>query len=261
MPTFLVQLPVADLHKEPEPSSETVSQAIIGDEIALLSHLNDWSFVQMKDGYTGWMRKDAYMEVMQKPQFQHRVASLFACLYQTPSISQHPPIMTLPFYAPVQLTGKNSGNWEEIKVASHTLAWINKYDIQKVRQLSYREMLELSRRFVGLPYRWGGTTSFGLDCSGFVQLLFKQIGVLLPRDSYQQADSPLLQAVEINSRQAGDLLFYGRNKRITHVGLYLDHDTLIHAKASLTIGAPAVHMNSIVNPPWVEECICARRLR
>jgi hypothetical protein len=63
------------------------------------------------------------------------------------------------------------------------------------------ETLAFSKNFIGLPYTWGGTSSYGVDCSGFVQMLFKEMGVLLPRNSRDQAKSPLLSPV-IFSRQS-----------------------------------------------------------
>ena len=87
------------------------------------------------------------------------------------------------------------------------------------------ETLAFSKKFIGLPYTWGGTSSYGFDCSAFVQMLLREMGLLLPRNACDQAQSPLLVPVLGEELQPGDLIFFGES-RITHVGLYLGGDEL-----------------------------------
>lgn len=88
-------------------------------------------------------------------------------------------------------------------------------------------MVALSYKFLERPYIWGGRSSEGFDCSGFVQTLFKQMGVLLPRDSRPQVASSKLISVE-KSELARDFLFFGKF-RITHVLVYLRDGKIISA--------------------------------
>lgn len=84
------------------------------------------------------------------------------------------------------------------------------------------DVIAKARQFLGTPYVWGGTSPLGFDCSGFVQYVFKQFGVNLPRVSYQQSRSA--KKVDKGEMQAGDLVFFdysSRNPGADHVGIYI----------------------------------------
>ena len=88
-----------------------------------------------------------------------------------------------------------------------------------------------ARSFLGVPYRWGGISSQGIDCSGFTQLCYRMGGYVIPRDAHQQYAS-LLQDVDRNHLQEGDLIFFGRQK-ITHVVMALNNHEYIHSEGQL----------------------------
>ena len=96
---------------------------------------------------------------------------------------------------------------------------------------------EIAQLFLGTPYLWGGGSSFGFDCSGFVQRIYRHFGIVLPRDAHLQATSPLLEGVpEGSTFRAGDLLFFGseqdpEQRGITHVGMALNAEIFIHASS------------------------------
>ena len=83
--------------------------------------------------------------------------------------------------------------WVPIELVTGEKAWIQRGDVDFTPRIkTLEETLAFSKKFIGLPYTWGGTSSYGFDCSGFVQMLFKEMGLLLPRNSRDQANSPLL---------------------------------------------------------------------
>lgn len=88
-----------------------------------------------------------------------------------------------------------------------------------------------SEKWLGTPYCWGGTSKKCADCSGFVQNVYKSIGIKLPRtaaEQYNYADK-----IDRNSARVGDLVFFSKNKRsISHVGVYVGDDSVIHASSS-----------------------------
>lgn len=90
------------------------------------------------------------------------------------------------------------------------------------------DILNYARQFLGTPYKWGGTTPLGFDCSGFVQYVYKQYGVNLPRVSYQQAAAGA--PVSAAAAQAGDLVYYkGKNGTVDHIGIYMGGGYFIEA--------------------------------
>jgi cell wall-associated NlpC family hydrolase len=120
-------------------------------------------------------------------------------------------------------------------------------------------MLDFSRRFLGLPYTWGGTSTFGYDCSGFVQMLERQRGVGLPRDAQPQADWTGMAAVERKDVMPGDLLYFGESaRRITHTGVYLGDGKFI---SSTTHATPMVRIDRLEDPFWTRLLVAIRRVK
>lgn len=125
------------------------------------------------------------------------------------------------------------------------------------------DVLAVARRFVGLRYLWGGTSGWGVDCSGLVHLAWRSQGVLLPRDAHEQADSPLVEDVELDDVRPGDLYFFARpGERIYHVGFVTQPVSesgerwMLHAPegGELVEDAPLA-------PHRVETLVAARRVR
>ena len=87
--------------------------------------------------------------------------------------------------------------------------------------------------YLGVPYKWGGSTPRGFDCSGFVQYVYREHGVRLPRTSRQMAHAGRSVPARIASLRAGDLmLFRGRNGVISHVALYAGNNQILHSSSS-----------------------------
>jgi cell wall-associated NlpC family hydrolase len=86
--------------------------------------------------------------------------------------------------------------------------------------------------YIGVPYRWGGTSPSGFDCSGFTQYVFAKQGVRLPRTSYQQAEVGQEIRADWNAVAPGDLVMFEENGRISHVAIYAGRNRIIHSSSS-----------------------------
>ena len=108
-----------------------------------------------------------------------------------------------------------------------------------------KEMIQqLSKAWLNAPYLWGGRTPLGVDCSGFTQVIFKLIGIDLPRDAWQQAQCG--QAVKkFSQSQPGDLAFFDNKEDIVHVGIILENGQIIHSSGKVKLNL--INKKGIIN--------------
>lgn len=112
---------------------------------------------------------------------------------------------------------------------------------------SAAKLIERAKQFIGTPYKWGGTSPLGFDCSGFTQYLYRELGIDLPRISNQQAASG--KRVPIDQARPGDLIAWDvsdRNNGADHIAVYLGDGMVIHAPKP----GDAVKISRIWGNPW-----------
>jgi cell wall-associated NlpC family hydrolase len=211
-----------------------------------------------------------------------QVESLFANLYREPDVTKHKPVLTVPFETRLEVISEDDKAAEGKKPATHAVAkpaskpapdgwlpirlpdqghaWVQSSDVvSNPKLLSIAESIELAKRFLGLPYLWGGRSSFGYDCSGFTQMLLRMRGLNMPRDADQQAAWSGVTAVERKDLVAGDLLFFGSSpKDISHTGMYIGDGQFIH---DTTHGHPAVQISELADQPWTQLLVACRRAK
>jgi hypothetical protein len=207
-------------------SGRTLTQLLLGEAVQVLEERGDWVRVvalvqessQDAGGYPGWMRRAHLGRAVPR----WRGATAF--------------VMTRS--AALVVTG------ESHQVSFGTGLWVESVDdetatvllpggrtgrlaLDAVRLSHKREqvlygpddVLDLARQFLGLRYLWGGTSSWGLDCSGLVHLIYRSLGVPLPRDAFDQARGRHIRPVPLDEVRPGDLYFFARpGERVYHVG-------------------------------------------
>ncbi len=116
------------------------------------------------------------------------------------------------------------------------------------KPLSIDAAIALGRRFLGLPYTWGGTSSFGYDCSGFTQMLCRRRGAAMPRDADVQSAWQGVVPVKRDELKPGDLLFFGSAAdHITHTGMYIGEGKFINATTWIH---PVIQICDLSDPHW-----------
>ena len=234
---------VVSMRAEPDSRSEQVSQGIMGDSVTILENGETYSYVKTWDDYEGWMLRSQIRvcdpgQEFDAPRFEARLKRMLDPLTGVRSeLSIEEGVLTLlPFWTPYyEVDGE--ANEHKILLPDSSYGYLKEPNSSRIQ--SHRRDVRLASvlagQFVGVPYLWGGSTPFGFDCSGFVQALYRAIGVALPRDAYLQADSPLgTRLSESETTVAGDLVFFlgqkdPRNRGVTHVGIALNDLKFIHA--------------------------------
>jgi cell wall-associated NlpC family hydrolase len=117
-----------------------------------------------------------------------------------------------------------------------------------------KQAVKFAEEFIGTPYRSGGTTSNGVDCSGLTFSVYRRVGVRLPRTSDEQARTG--SHIDRNDLRAGDLVFFGRGSNVTHVGIYNHNGEFIHASTR----AHSVRYDSLDTKYFSDRYIGARRV-
>lgn len=249
------------MRKHPDRGAEVVSQAIFSEQIALIEQIGEWVKIEtLVDHYLGWVQKDElhlrntkFFEGLNDSCVQ--VSRHAAHLYHVQD-TIYGPILTLPFESQLKLLDpldESSSRWLKVGMHNGREAYIQRGDISltPTRINSFEEICVFSQKFIGLPYTWGGRSSFGYDCSGFVQMLYRQMGIYLPRDSKDQCHWKGFKTVPIVDMQPGDLIFFGLDEeKIRHVGMYVKDQHFINA--TVLENMPYIHMSPINGPEWQE---------
>ena len=264
LPNAVVLEPVANMYSRPSRDADVVSQAIYGANVAVLEEKEGWAQIRTADDYTGWTPLPALLKARPYAAAGKvaEVQSLFSHIYREASVTRHAPLVTVPFESKLEVSAEPQGDahWYQVRLPDDRAGWVQAGDVTlNPRKLTVPEMLEFSRRFLGLPYTWGGTSSYGYDCSGFSQMLGRRRGLSMPRDAQPQADWDGVVPVERKDLQPGDLLYFGSSpKKITHTGIYMGDGKFINATTHET---PMVRIDDLNEESWTKLLVAARRLK
>lgn len=250
--------PTLEIRCEPNPKAEVISQALFSEEVHLLDEHESWFKIKtLVDGYAGWAKKEGICS-RTTPYFSElsftyvRTCRLATHLYEAAD-TIYGPLLTIPFESHLAILDYTEGDsrWLQVILPDSRLAYVQRGDVNAVfSKMNDQEACVFSRFFLGLPYTWGGRSSFGYDCSGFVQMLYRQMGVFLPRDSKDQFTSLEFVDSTIESLEPGDLIFFGFSKdKIRHVGFCLGEGKFIHTSA-VTENMPYIRISHIKDVAW-----------
>lgn len=247
--------PVAPLKKAPDNNSEQVSQTYFGEGLHMVEKQKGWLYVQTEDGYYGWLEEQHCSSdyFPKEPLVCCRIGSMKAHLYRSPSLYKG-PVTSLSLGSPIavkeQLINAEGEQWFRISTSEEDLYLLESDTCALHHVRSREECVLLAEQFLHHPYTWGGRSSLhGFDCSGFVQMIYKEMGILLPRDAKDQIRSTSLILTNEEELKACDLIFWeNRDGKVVHVALALTQKRFIHATS--TIHPILIRKNSLDETAW-----------
>jgi len=270
------RLPVANLRAQPKHSAELVTQVLMGMPLQVFEEKNDFYSVKTPEGYYAWVDRagieilpnEAFSGWLNKPKLI--VTNHCGKTYSKPS--KQSEVVSDFVLNDVFAWLYDEDHFACILYPDGRKAFLPKDDCLKLtdfekqnKQITGDDIVNDARRYLGISYLWGGTSTKGLDCSGFSKNVYAQAGYLLPRDASQQVKigKPVEITADFKNLQPGDLLFFGRKlkgkDKITHVAIHIKDGLIIHATGEVKIES----LNSdseLFNEQRLKSLLQARRI-
>lgn len=274
----LIRLSAANIRAEGRHSAELVTQAIMGTPVRVLQKKDDWYRIRTPDRYIGWVDPAALTmkssseldEWRQSPRAMYMGFSGRAWVAPQPNVQA---VSDLVMGAILIETGKQQRGFKEVMLPDGRLAWVAAEQLESleevIRQTQEVQAAQLEwagKEMMGVPYLWGGTSSKGVDCSGFTKTLYWMNGWVLPRDASQQVhvgkEVPVTDSLE--ELKAGDLVYFGRYRqdgspKVTHVALHIGERMILHSSGEVKIES-LNPTDSLFNEYRYSSILSARRI-
>ena len=218
----ICNLSIVPLRYEPSDKTELVSQVLYGEYFKVLEQRKSWSKIRLAfDKYEGWIDNKQYVEISEE---QYKI------------LHQETPILS---YDLIDFVQDENSQLYAIPLGSslNGLPILNhNHEGHSVNDINVKhKLIETAFLYLNAPYLWGGKTPFGIDCSGFTQMVYKLNGYKLLRDASQQAtQGEVLSFIE--ESEPGDLAFFDNAEgQIIHVGIIMEDNFIIHAHGKVRI--------------------------
>tara|TARA_Y100001954_G_scaffold120392_1_gene129599 strand:- start:3268 stop:4032 length:765 start_codon:yes stop_codon:yes gene_type:complete len=241
-------LSIVPMRAEPSDSSEMVNQILFGEQYKILEQRKKFSRIRLShDKYEGWVCNKQVNEI-DKEIYNNLLSENKIYTTDILDIIKSDSFQTIVKGSVLPVLNKN-----QFSISSKTYSFEGEWT-SKLKEK--KNVVENAMMFLNSPYLWGGRTPFGIDCSGFSQIVYRFNGIDLPRDAYQQAEiGTTLSFVE--ESEAGDLAFFDNNDgKIIHVGIVLENNHIIHASGKVRIDR--IDQQGIFN---VEKGVHTHKLR
>jgi gamma-D-glutamyl-L-lysine dipeptidyl-peptidase len=252
-------LSVASGREQPEHKAEMGTQILMGDVVHLWKRSTNafftWYLAQSADGYLSWLEKGTLVRCTRAEADAWQSSPLLIVTAFEDSILEQPQAEAQPVcdVVPGNLVKKTGeqGDWFQVELPDHRAGFLPRKSAEdyaawkKSRNPTPENIERTARRFIGRPYLWGANSPKGVDCSGFMKMVFLLNGVELKRNASHQAHQGTEVALDkdLTQLKKGDLLFFGNRprrgqpERITHVGLYLGDKLFMQSSERVRISS------------------------
>ncbi|MFT7037102.1 MAG: hypothetical protein ACJA2S_005644 [Cyclobacteriaceae bacterium] len=246
---------VSNIRSKPKHSGELATQALLGTDVKVLKKEGSWYLVQTPDKYISWIDHGGLVIMNETSHdawsLSEKVIYLepIGYVYAIPE-SKKDKIADIVMGCQLKLVSELD-EFYEVQYPDGRLGFIEKSKSEKLvkwlANLDSLKQLMVSRALSlnGTPYLWGGTSSKGMDCSGFTKTVYLMSGLVIPRDASQQVNEGLNvdPNLSFNDLEIGDLLFFGKpatdstKQRTTHVGMWIGDNQFIHASRNVRVSS------------------------
>ncbi|MEE9408688.1 MAG: C40 family peptidase [Polaribacter sp.] len=248
---------VINIRSKPKHSAELGTQGLLGMSLKVLDKKGDFYRIQTPDSYISWVDKGGITR-MNKSQFDNWNASKKVIFTKTFGYVYVNKSEKTQLVSDITLGGilkylSEDATFYEVRYPDNRTGFIKKKEaviyehwLQKLNP-SQENIETIAKKMEGFPYLWGGTSSKGIDCSGFTKMVYLMNGFVIPRDASQQINAGKIvdEGLNFKDLEKGDLLFFGRKattekkQRVVHVGIWLGNNKMefIHASGNVHLSS------------------------
>ena len=227
----ICRLSIVPVRGEGRESSEMVTQLLFGDHYSVheADKSGDWLRIMIHfDEYEGWINRKQHFPISEEYFEELSSQEYRACGEICGRLQLRDEYLNIVFGSLLPITSN------ELFDVSDQLNFQGK-TVQVRKTRDFGVLKELAFQYINSPYLWGGKTPFGIDCSGFVQMIYKLGGYSLKRDASQQAQQGKVVQTLAESKPGDLAFFHNAAGKIVHVGMVLEDKKIIHASGKVRV--------------------------
>ncbi len=251
----LINNSVSNLRSNPKHSGELATQATLGTPVKIYKTEGDWYYIQTPDKYLSWVDGGGIVSLTDED-YKAWKSSEKVIYTKTYGHSYIKPDADSQVVTDLVAGGileflNEQDDYYAVKYPDGRIGYVSKKESQPYAQWiatmnpSGESLLKTSKTLMGVPYLWGGTSSKGMDCSGFTKTIYFLNGMVIPRDASQQVHTgkQIDENRSFENLEKGDLLFFGRKatdsakERVVHVGMWIGNNEFIHASNQVRVSS------------------------
>ena len=251
----IINISVANLRSNPGHSSELATQATLGTIVNVYKKEDNWYYVQTPDNYLAWIDDGGFelVDEQKAENWSRDEKIIFTETYGHAYVAPHEDASIVSDLTAGSLLTivKFTDEHYIVRFPDGRNAYVARNEAEpyndwlKTRNATNETLVATAQKLMGVPYLWGGTSTKGVDCSGFTKTVYFLNGMVIPRDASQQVHTGkhIDSTRNFENLQKGDLLFFGRKatetttEKVVHVGMWIGNHEFIHSSGKVRVSS------------------------